>query len=153
MTRSAYLIAFILFFSVGDSAFGGSDFRKSTLSVITDSGKHRFAVEIAETPGQRRRGLQGRQELPPGTGMLFDFKNNQPVTMWMQNTPVSLDMLFIAADGSIVNIASGTKPFSLDYITSDGPVRAVLEILAGTAKILGIRKGDRIVHDTFNTMK
>ena len=153
MTRSAYLIAFILFFSVGDSAFGGSDFRKSTLSVITDSGKHRFAVEISETPDQRRRGLQGRQELPPGTGMLFDFKNNQPVTMWMQNTPVSLDMLFIAADGSIVNIASGTKPFSLDYITSDGPVRAVLEILAGTAKILGIRKGDRIVHDTFNTMK
>ena len=153
MTRSAYLIAFILFFSVGDSAFGGTDFQKATLNILTESGQHRFAVEIAETPDQRRQGLQERQELPPGTGMLFDFKTNQPVTMWMKNTPVSLDMLFIAADGSIVNIASGTKPYSLDYITSDGPVRAVLEVLAGTAKILGIRKGDRIVHDKFNTAK
>ena len=81
--------------------------------------------------------------------MLFDFKVTQPVTMWMKNTPVSLDMLFITANGTIVNIVSGTQPFSLEYITSDGPVRAVLEVLAGTAKILGIHKGDRVVHDIF----
>jgi len=152
MTRYAVLIAFVLFFSLGDSAFGGTKFQKSTLSITTGSGNHQFVVEIAETPGQRRQGLQGRRVLPPGTGMLFDFKINQPVTMWMKNTPISLDMLFIAADGSVINIAPETKPFSLDFIPSDGPVRAVLEVLAGTVKVLGIRKGDRILHDKFGTM-
>jgi len=151
--RYVLLIAIFSFFSPGDSADAGSDFEKSTLTIITKSGEHRFSVELAETPRQRAQGLQGRSKLPPGTGMLFDFKADQPVTMWMKNTPISLDMLFIAADGAVVNIASGTEPLSLKYITSDGPVRAVLEVLAGTVRVLGVRKGDRIANHIFDTPK
>ena len=135
----------------GDSLNAGDFFQRSSLIVVTKSGQRTFAVEIAQTPRQRTQGLQGRKTLPPGTGMLFDFEHVQPVTMWMKNTHVSLDMLFISADGTVVNIARNTEPLSLKYITSDGPVRGVLEIQAGTSRILGIAKGDRIVHAIFKT--
>ncbi len=83
-------------------------------------------------------------------GMLFDFKKAVPVTMWMKNTILSLDMFFISENGTIVNIARNTEPFSLGYINSAGPVKGVLEVLSGTAKRLGIRAGDRVDHPMFN---
>jgi uncharacterized protein len=85
-----------------------------------------------------------RKSLPESTGMLFDFKRDQDVSMWMHNTFVSLDMIFIKADGRILRIAENTPTESDKIISSGGPVRAVLEVVAGTAKKLGIAPGDRV---------
>jgi uncharacterized membrane protein (UPF0127 family) len=90
-----------------------------------------------------------RRELPEGRGMLFDFRQDQNVTMWMKNTYISLDMIFIRADGRIHRIAESTEPESTKVIAAGAPVRAVLEVIAGTAKKLGIRAGDRVAHPLF----
>ena len=81
--------------------------------------------------------------------MLFDFKRVEPVTMWMQNTYVSLDMLFIRPDGTIARVAANTEPLSTRTIPSGEPVLAVLEVVAGTAARLGIRAGNRVEHPLF----
>jgi uncharacterized membrane protein (UPF0127 family) len=120
-----------------------------TVEIVTKTGVHVFRVELAATDEERARGLMFRRELPPGQGMLFDFKNDGPVSMWMENTYVSLDMIFIRADGRIARIAENTEPLSRRVISSGGPVRAVLEVVAGTAKKLGIAPGDRVAHALF----
>ena len=119
------------------------------LEIATKSGVHVFQVEIAVTDEQRSRGLMFRREVPEGYGMLFDFKTDQEVTMWMENTYVSLDMLFIRSDGRIARIAENTEPMSRRLISSGGPVRAVLELVAGSARKLGIAAGDRVGHPLF----
>ena len=88
------------------------------------SGVRNFPVELAATDGKLDRGLMYRRELPEGRGMLFDFKEDRPVGMWMKNTYIPLDMLFIRSDGTIVKIAEKTKPHSLENIMSGPPVRA-----------------------------
>ena len=120
-----------------------------TLEIVTKTGVHVFAVELAVTDEERARGLMFRKELPEGQGMLFDFKRDQDVSMWMENTYVSLDMIFIRADGRIARIAENTEPLSRRIISSGGPVRAVLEVVAGTAKKLGIAPGDKVAHPMF----
>jgi hypothetical protein len=105
---------------------------------------HAFNVELATTEPERERGLMFRKELPQGQGMLFDFFNDQPVSFWMHNTYISLDMIFISGDGRIVHIAENAKPLSDDLIPSAAPVRAVLEVIAGTVQKLGIATGDRV---------
>jgi uncharacterized membrane protein (UPF0127 family) len=90
-----------------------------------------------------------RKSLPEGQGMLFDFKRESPVSFWMHNTYVSLDMIFIAGDGRIVHIVENAKPLSDDLIPSGGPVRAVLEVIAGTSQQLGIAPGDRVTGSIF----
>jgi uncharacterized membrane protein (UPF0127 family) len=127
------------------SAAAGND----TLEIVTASGVHPFSVEIAETDEERARGLMFRKEMPDGKGMLFDFKVEQPVAFWMKNTYVSLDMIFIKADGRILSIAENTTPLSERGVPSGGPVRGVLEVVAGTAKKLGIKPGDRVAHPIF----
>jgi uncharacterized membrane protein (UPF0127 family) len=122
---------------------------ESTLEIVTRSGVHVFSVELAVTDEQRARGLMFRRELPEGKGMLFDFKRDQDVSMWMENTYVSLDMIFIRADGRIARIAENTEPKSRKVISSGGAVRAVLEVVAGTAKKLGIVAGDKVAHPMF----
>lgn len=107
---------------------------------------HRFEVELADNEAERGRGLMYRPRLAPDAGMLFDFGRTFVVHMWMRNTRIPLDMLFIRADGVIARIAADTVPFSEEIITSGNPVRFVLEINAGTARRLGIRPGDRVVH-------
>ncbi len=124
-------------------------FGRSTLAVISATGRHQFNIEVAATPSQRSQGLMWRRSLAPNAGMLFDFDAPEPVTMWMKNTYIGLDMLFIGDDGRIVNIARNTTPHSLAMISSLGPVRAVLELAAGTAERLGLRAGDRIEHGLF----
>jgi uncharacterized membrane protein (UPF0127 family) len=119
------------------------------VEIVTGSGVHVFDVEIAATDEQRRTGLMHRKELPPGRGMLFDFEGEGPVTMWMKNTYVSLDMIFIRADGRIARIAESTTPLSEATISSGAPVKAVLEVVAGTARRLGIAAGDRVAHRIF----
>src|SRR6202034_776791 len=101
-----------------------------------------FAVELATNDAERTRGLMSRKELPEGRGMLFDFEEDQPVSFWMHNTYISLDMIFIAGDGRIVRIAENTEPLSDRLIPSGAPIRAVVEVIAGSARQLGIAPGD-----------
>ena len=119
------------------------------LEIATKTGVHMFAVELAVTPEQQAKGLMFRRELPEGQGMLFDFQKEQPASFWMKNTYISLDMIFIRADGRILRIAENTVPLSEALVSSGGPVRAVLEVIAGTARKLGIAAGDRVAHPIF----
>ncbi len=132
-----------------NSAQTAESFRISRIAIFSGDTLHRFQVELAETPGQRSQGLQGRKQMAADWGMLFDFKQTQAVTMWMKNTYLSLDMFFIGADGTIINIARDTQPLSLKHINAAGPVLAVLEVVAGTARRLGIRAGDKVQHPLF----
>ena len=120
-----------------------------TVEIASKSGVHAFAVELAVNDAERGKGLMYRKELPEGRGMLFDFQREQDVAMWMQNTYISLDMLFIRGDGRILRIAENTEPLSTRIISSGGPVRGVLEVIAGTARKLGIQPGDRVAHPIF----
>ena len=105
--------------------------------------------KLAATEEARMTGLMFRRELPEGRGMLFDFKQDTNVSMWMKNTYIPLDMLFIRADGRIQRIAENTEPQSEKIIPAGAPVRAVLEVIGGTARKLGIRAGDRVAHPMF----
>ncbi len=120
-----------------------------TLEIATRTGVRVFAVEIARTDEERRTGLMHRRHLPEGRGMLFDFSPPQEISMWMKNTYISLDMIFIDADGRILRIAEDTEPESTRIISSRGPARAVLEVIAGTARKYGIAPGDRVGHPLF----
>ena len=132
------------------SADQGKPLAASQATVVTAAGnRYPFRVELARTPDERAQGLQGRRTLAADAGMLFEFEAPQPVAMWMKDTYISLDMIFIAADGRIVNIARDTTPRSLKVLESQGPVRGVLEVVAGTTARLGIRPGDRVVHKIF----
>ena len=122
-----------------------------TLEIATKTGVHAFSVEIANTEAERQKGLMFRKELPEGHGMLFDFHHDQEVGFWMQNTYISLDMIFIRGDGRILRIAENTEPLSTRVIPSNGPVRAVLEVIAGTAEKFGIAPGDRVASPIFTT--
>jgi len=120
-----------------------------TLEIASKTGVHVFSVEIAENDADRARGLMFRKSLPEGTGMLFDFKQEEPVNFWMENTYIPLDMIFIQADGRILRIAENTTPLSKKLVPSGGPVLAVLEVIGGTARKLGIAPGDRVAHPIF----
>ena len=120
------------------------------LTIATGTDAKLFTVEIADTDTLRERGLMFRQRLPEDRGMLFDFGQPRPVSMWMKNTYIPLDMLFIRSDGSIAYIAENTVPKSLDAVGVSEPVLAVLELAAGSAKRLGLRSGDIVYHRMFN---
>ncbi len=123
---------------------------KEPLSVTTRDGKrHDFQVEMAVTPEQQRVGLMFRPSVPADGGMLFDWGAPRDSGMWMRNTISPLDMLFINADGTVRHVAEDTVPGSLATIDSHGPVRATLELAAGTAKRLDIRVGDRVQQRIF----
>jgi uncharacterized membrane protein (UPF0127 family) len=121
----------------------------SELTIISATGKHRFKVEVAETPAQMTQGLMFRRSLAPDAGMLFDYKEPTAATMWMRNTLIPLDMLFVDAQGRIVDIHQRAVPQSLDVIAAAAPVRAVIELNGGTAARLGIAPGDQVVHPIF----
>jgi uncharacterized protein len=121
-----------------------------SLEIITKAGVQPFSVEVMRTDEERERGLMFRKELAEGRGMLFDFRPEQNVSMWMKNTLIPLDMIFIQSDGRILRIAENTQVESETIIPSGGPVRGVLEVIAGTAKKLGIRPGDRVAHPLFD---
>ncbi len=119
------------------------------LEIATKTGVVVLEVEVARTDKQRETGLMFRKEMPERQGMLFDFKQDQPVYMWMKNTYIPLDMLFIRADGTIARIEAMTTPFSERTISSGEPVRAVLELNGGAARRLGIAPGDRVSNTLF----
>jgi uncharacterized protein len=134
-------------------AFGGLGARAASvqpLEIVTKSGVQVFSVEMATTEQEKETGLMYRKELADGKGMLFDFSPAQEVSMWMKNTFIPLDMIFIRADGRILRIAENTEPQSTRIISSGGLAKGVLEVIAGTAKKYGIAPGDRVGHPLFN---
>ena len=124
-------------------------FATSELTIVSATGSHRFTVEVAETPEQMQQGLMYRRTMAADAGMLFDYKTPTMATMWMRNTFIPLDMLFIDAQGRIVNIHQRAVPQSLDIIASAAPIRAVIELNGGTAARLGIAPGDQVRHPIF----
>ena len=123
------------------------------LEIASKNGVHIFGIELAVSPEEQARGLMFRRELPDMQGMLFDFHREQPTSFWMKNTYVPLDMIFIRGDGRILRIEENTVPLSEALVPASGPVtvRAVLEVVAGTARKLGLAPGDRVKHPIFGS--
>jgi uncharacterized protein len=119
-------------------------FKHDELTITGAGGSHKFQIELATDNAQREQGLMFRQTMAPDAGMLFIYDSAQPIAMWMENTYIPLDMLFIAADGHIVNIRQRAVPHSRENIPSDGPVKAALELNGGTVARLGIKVGDKV---------
>jgi uncharacterized membrane protein (UPF0127 family) len=117
-----------------------------TLVLKTGSGEHSFNVEVATTNQERAIGLMFRRSLPADAGMLFLYDRAQPAAMWMKNTLIPLDMVFIAADGKVHRIEQNTEPFSTELISSEGPVVGVLELNGGAAAKIGLKRGDIVVY-------
>lgn len=139
----AILISMIFFISSFGAPANAADLHR--LTVKSSEVEHTFYVEIMQTPEQRAYGLMNRQHMDSDKGMLFDFESSMNANMWMKNTYIPLDMLFIRSDGIIVNIAHDTVPQSTAVLSSAGPVRYVLEINARTSKRLGIMPGNKVV--------
>jgi uncharacterized protein len=123
---------------------------KEPLTILTAGGPRKFMVEVTRTPEQMEEGLMFRRSMPLDQGMLFDFKQPQIAQMWMKNTLIPLDMLFVDAHGGIVNIAANTVPESLDTISAAAPVLVVVELNGGVARMLGIKPGDRVEFPIFH---
>lgn len=123
------------------------------ITLVSADSVTMLTAEIADTDELRTRGLMFRHFLPEDKAMLFDYETPRPVAMWMKNTNISLDMLFIREDGTIAAIAENTVPQSLDTISVQEPVKGVLEVAAGTVKRLGLRVNDKVYHRIFNTVE
>jgi uncharacterized membrane protein (UPF0127 family) len=119
---------------------------KATLTLETASGPHQFNVEVARTPQERELGLMLRPSLPENSGMLFLYETPQPIAMWMKNTIIPLDMIFIDSWGKVHRIETNTEPFSMDPIPSDGEVIGILEVNAGVAEKIGLKTGDKVIY-------
>jgi uncharacterized membrane protein (UPF0127 family) len=152
-TRGPLMMALGAAFAVLVTIYANSAARAASfqpLEIATKSGVQVFSVEMATTEEEKQNGLMHRKELPDGKGMLFDFSPEQQISMWMKNTYISLDMIFIRADGRILRIAENTEPHSTKIISSGGLAKGVLEVIAGTAQKYGIKPGDRVAHPLFN---
>jgi uncharacterized protein len=125
--------------------------RIEPMSVVTETTATLFSAEIADTDELRERGLMFRHVLPKDSAMLFDFGKPRPAAMWMKNTYISLDMLFVRLDGTIAALAENTEPFSTQIISVEEPVKGVVELQAGTVKRLGIKRDDKVYHEIFKT--
>ena len=134
---------------LGSAVAQSEPFPVSRLTIEAARGRFAFTVEVADTGARQMQGLQGRRTLAPDAGMLFDFQKPRIVSMWMKDTYLPLDMIFIDADGVILNIVEHTVPQSLVPIVSKGEALAVLEVNAGTAGRLGVKAGDRVRHPIF----
>lgn len=119
------------------------------VEIATGKGVVMLQMEVARNDADRTRGLMYRTSLPDRHGMLFDFEAEQPIFMWMKNTYIPLDMLFIREDGSIIRIEEMTTPHSTRTIASGEPARAVIELAGGSARRLGIMPGDKVAHPIF----
>jgi uncharacterized membrane protein (UPF0127 family) len=144
------LAVLLLAFVVPAALAEDTELPRSELLIESGGERHHFEVELAETRAQMMHGLMFRTDLADDAGMLFSYPRPQPVAMWMKNTLIPLDMLFIDKDGAIIRIARWTVPLSLESIPSGGPVRAVLELKGGITERLGIEVGDRVIHPYFD---
>lgn len=142
--RSLFVCAFLLVASLAFAA----ELPRDVVLLESGASQYRFEVEVADDPSERAEGLMYRTSLADNAGMLFLYPKAQPVEFWMKNTPLPLDIVFIREDGTIARIAESTTPMSEDLIPSGEPVRAVLEVKAGTMRQLGVAVGDRLRNAT-----
>jgi len=124
---------------------------KESLTIIAESGPQVFEIEVADTLEKQSRGMMYRENVPEMTGMLFAFKKPKVATIWMKNTSVSLDILFVRSNGKILKIEHSATPYTLRSASSEAPVAAVVELASGAAMDLGIRPGDLVKHKFFGT--
>jgi uncharacterized protein len=151
MTRFVHVIFIVAVWFLTVQASAQEPPKIEPITISTDLASTLLTAEIADTPELRERGLMFRHILPADQAMLFDFGNPRPVAMWMKNTYMSLDMLFVREDGTIAAIAENTVPKSLDTVSVQVPVKGVVELAAGTVKRLGIRQNDKVIHRIFKT--
>jgi uncharacterized protein len=126
-------------------------FAREALTVNSGKKAHEFSVELALNGRQQAQGLMFRRRMAADAGMLFVYRREEPIAMWMKNTFIPLDTVFIARDGTITRIAERTVPMSEEIVSSGGPVLAVLELNAGTASRLGLKPGDRVISKSLGT--
>ena len=144
--RRVALVVLALLVVASGQAQAPVAFGRGELEIETARGRHHFMVELATSQDQQVQGLMFRRSLAPDAGMLFLYEDDHEIQMWMKNTLIPLDMIFIQADGTILSIAQRTVPGSLATIPSQGAARAVLEVNGGTAARLGIKPGDRVLY-------
>ncbi len=126
-----------------------AEMRKERLTITTASGRHDFIIEVTQSDADKAMGLMFRQSMGKRAGMLFPYAKPFEITMWMKNTYISLDMIFIRKNGRVHRIEKGTEPFSERVVASQGDVSAVLEVAAGVADEIGLKAGDRVEHTFF----
>ena len=126
-----------------------AELETSPLTIESANGAHAFTVEIADEPEEITTGLMNRESMDPDAGMLFDFGQPREAAMWMKNTLIPLDMLFMDPQGKVIAIARETVPGSLRTVTPGVPVKSVLELNGGRAEELGIEPGDEVIHPIF----
>ena len=123
----------------------------TSIEIDTSSGPHNFDIEVMRTRAELEKGLMFRRQMAPDAGMLFDFGAPQRVAMWMKNTYLPLDMVFIAKDGRVVSVKQNAEPQSERIIGSGGDITGVLELNAGTAKRIDLKVGDQVHHPMFGS--
>jgi uncharacterized protein len=157
IARRAVLVCILAFgtsatlIAVDPNSAVAQSMRRDTLKLKTDRGEAVLDIEVAETPEQQMRGLMFRRALPENYGMLFPYNPPRNITMWMKNTYVSLDMVFIKPDGRVHRIEYGATPHSEDTIEAGAACAAVLELPAGAANRYGLKPGDLVIHTLFNS--
>ena len=156
--RAAVIAALLLFGSAGawlalapqpQKTAEGIQFRKETIDLVTAGGVRKLHVELAVTPAELAYGLMFRTSLADDHGMLFLYSETREVRMWMRNTYIPLDMVFIRPDGTVLRVEPNTEPLSERIIESGGSVSAVLEMAGGATQRIGLKPGDKIIHPHF----
>jgi len=146
-SRGAVLCLLVAFVATPARASQKIDSPDEQLAIqVSESQTREFRVHLARSAEERGRGLMFVRKMPRDVGMLFIYDKPSRVSMWMKNTYISLDMIFIGADGRIIRIARNTEPHSLASIASGGPAIAVLELNGGISDALGLTEGQRVLH-------
>ena len=138
-----------LFILGSPHAVSDTTFPQSEILIISRSGEHKFIVDVATTVAQRQLGLMYREKMARNSGMMFDFSEEKLIAMWMKNTLIPLDMLFVDKTGRILQVERATTPLSLETIAARRPAMSVIELNAGLTEELGISEGDQVIHDIF----
>jgi len=147
-SRAVFAALFFAFLGFG-TVSSTLALEKQPLTFVTAGGRHQFTVEVAATQREQSQGLMFRQSIGENEGMIFIYPSDQEIAMWMKNTYISLDMIFVQRDGSVLRSERRTEPFSERVIQSGGKARAVIEVSAGTADRLGLKQGDKVEHSAF----
>ncbi len=145
-----FLIAICLNIAIFSHVNAGAKLEKSIITITTAVKSYDFLVELAISSKEKSIGLMYRQSMAVDSGMLFKYNPLQIANIWMKNTYIPLDIIFISHDGVIENIIERTTPHSLDVISSTAKIRAVLELNAGIVAKFNIKAGDIITHDIFD---